>query len=119
MEKQKQYCKKVSFADERSANEYINKLKSTSERVNVPIRAYLCPQCFNWHLTSQKTKEAQIFESKIEELQKTIQEQKRIILDLNIQNKKKDSRITALKKHISSMQKYQETLKVFEKVDKK
>jgi len=119
LENSKQYCRKVSFADERSANEYINKLKSTSERVNVPVRAYLCPRCFSWHLTSQKTKEVQIFESKVEELQKIIKDQKRIILDLNTQNKKKDLRIAALKKHISSIQKYQETLKVFEKADKR
>ena len=46
------YCKKVSFATESDADFYIKKLKRTSKRAVVPMRAYLCEKCFNWHLTS-------------------------------------------------------------------
>ena len=47
-------CKKASFSTEDAANYYINKLKRTSSRQIKPIRAYLCPLCFTWHLTSLK-----------------------------------------------------------------
>jgi len=45
-------CKKVSFANEFFANAYIEKLQKTSARKLKPIRAYLCENCLNWHLTS-------------------------------------------------------------------
>ena len=48
------HCKKASFSTEDAANYYINKLKRTSSRQIKPIRAYLCPLCFTWHLTSLK-----------------------------------------------------------------
>ena len=48
-------CKKVSFCDERYANEYIAKLNKTSQRKLKPVRAYLCEKCFTWHLTSIHT----------------------------------------------------------------
>ncbi len=46
-------CKKVSFADEKQALFYIEKLNKTSNRKSVPQRTYLCHKCSNWHLTSQ------------------------------------------------------------------
>lgn len=45
-------CTKVYFADEKNANDYIDKLQKTSIRKLKPVRAYLCEKCFNWHLTS-------------------------------------------------------------------
>ena len=50
----KKHCKKASFASEAVAVYYIDKLKRTSEREIKPVRAYLCPECFTWHLTSIK-----------------------------------------------------------------
>lgn len=60
----KQYCRKVSFADEKSANDYLQRLSKTSIREVVPQRAYLCEKCNAWHLTSKKY----FFDAKIEEL---------------------------------------------------
>ena len=45
-------CKKVSFINEKFANEYIDKLQKTSVRRIKPVRAYLCEKCTTWHLTS-------------------------------------------------------------------
>lgn len=45
-------CKKVYFANEKSAEYYIDKLNKTSSRKVKPVRAYLCEKCLNWHLTS-------------------------------------------------------------------
>lgn len=47
-------CTKVSFADEKLANYYIDKLQKTSVRKKVPVKAYLCEKCFNWHLTHKE-----------------------------------------------------------------
>lgn len=46
-------CNKVKFSNEKFAIEYIEKLKSTSIRDVKPLRAYLCPYCTTWHLTSK------------------------------------------------------------------
>jgi hypothetical protein len=53
------HCKKTSFADQENALFYIDKLKRTSVRDKVPIGTYLCPKCFNWHLTSQPSRHEQ------------------------------------------------------------
>lgn len=45
-------CKKTSFVNELFANCYIDKLQKTSSRKLKPVRAYLCENCLNWHLTS-------------------------------------------------------------------
>lgn len=45
-------CKKVYFANEKSAEYYIEKLQKTSTRKILPVRAYLCEKCLSWHLTS-------------------------------------------------------------------
>jgi len=50
-------CKKVCFADEKSAIAYIDKLNKTSVRAVKPVRSYLCPKCFTWHLTSIESRE--------------------------------------------------------------
>ena len=49
-----EHCKKASFSSEAVADYYIEKLKRTSVRSKKPVRAYLCPVCFTWHLTSLK-----------------------------------------------------------------
>lgn len=46
-------CTKVKFVDEVAAEFYITKLKKTSMRKKTPLRAYLCPFCSSWHLTSR------------------------------------------------------------------
>lgn len=56
-------CKKTSFANEESANHYIKKLKKTSTRSVIPVRAYLCEKCHNWHLTSIPTKEQKVIDN--------------------------------------------------------
>ena len=48
------HCKKACFSTEEMADYYIDKLKRTSKRQMKPLRAYLCPLCFTWHLTSLK-----------------------------------------------------------------
>ena len=72
-------CKKVSFINESFANEYINKLQSTSVRRIKPVRAYLCPKCLTWHLTSiegyeqrKHTNRIKNYERQISNLQKRI-----------------------------------------------
>lgn len=45
-------CSKTVFRNESAANEYIEILRKTSTRSRVPKRAYLCPVCLKWHLTS-------------------------------------------------------------------
>jgi len=45
-------CKKIRYADEETAEYYLNKLKETSKRKLKPTRVYLCEKCFTWHLTS-------------------------------------------------------------------
>lgn len=50
-------CKKVSFTDEKFANDYLKKLHKTSSREIKPVRAYLCEHCLCWHLTSIRSEE--------------------------------------------------------------
>ena len=45
-------CKKVYFATQQFADDYIKKLQKTSNRKIVPVGSYLCPICKCWHLTS-------------------------------------------------------------------
>lgn len=46
-------CTKVKFSNEKFAVDYIEKLAKTSIRDTKPLRAYLCPYCTAWHLTSK------------------------------------------------------------------
>ena len=69
----REQCKKASFSSEAVADYYIEKLKRTSVRSKKPVRAYLCPKCFTWHLTSIKnTKDFDVSrpEKEIERLKK-------------------------------------------------
>jgi hypothetical protein len=88
-------CIKASFSDEKQALFYISKLKATSSRTKVPKRAYLCPDCLNWHLTSsddidnvmeakyKQKYEGQIFHlnTQISNLKLKLENQKKIISD--------------------------------------
>jgi len=64
-------CHKSAFLNEKIALEYIKKLKETSHRDRRPHRAYLCPDCMAWHLTSSTTQE----ERHVEKLEQKIKEQ--------------------------------------------
>lgn len=45
---------KVSYRDEHSANRAIQMITHISDREKVPGRAYECPFCKHWHLTSRE-----------------------------------------------------------------
>lgn len=45
-------CTKVKYANEVFAKQDIERIRKTSTRKTIPIRAYLC-YCGSWHLTSK------------------------------------------------------------------
>lgn len=49
--------KKARFANEKDANDYIERLRKTSTRDIIPARSYFC-KCGAWHLTSSASSEA-------------------------------------------------------------
>ena len=57
-------CTKTAFADEKSANHCISKIKRTSTEEVKPVNAYFCQKCFNWHITSIERKEVTILREK-------------------------------------------------------
>jgi hypothetical protein len=65
-------CNKVSFASEKFAMEHVDRIKKTSTRSIVPLRAYYCYEHKAWHLTSAPDKS---FIGRMEELQKKVKEQ--------------------------------------------
>lgn len=71
MEKKEIHCKKVSYTNEKFANEDI-KLFCQSGRKIKPTRAYLCLKCNTWHLTSSPINKNVLnrYYSKIERLEK-------------------------------------------------
>lgn len=75
-------CTKTKFADEASEEFYISKLKRTSVRDRVPLRAYLCQYCCCWHLTSKVDTHQPI---KVLEIEK---ENDRLKLEIDTMNKK-------------------------------
>jgi predicted RNase H-like nuclease (RuvC/YqgF family) len=80
------YCKKTSFANEKEALFYIEKLKKTSLRKKIPTRSYLCHICHNWHITSsEEWKEEKKLNTIIKSQEKTIRELKREMNDLKRQ----------------------------------
>ena len=80
-------CKKVRFSDEVSAERYIIILNRTEKKRRVtPVRAYLCPDCLSWHLTSGKDREEEEIRKlkwRVEELSKKVNNQNRVINELN------------------------------------
>lgn len=45
-------CKKTTYANQKLANEDIERIQAKSTRDKKPMRAYQCNQCNLWHLTS-------------------------------------------------------------------
>lgn len=52
-------CEKVAYPSQREANEVINSFHKSHLRgrtgKKIPCRAYRCPDCGMWHLTSEAT----------------------------------------------------------------
>ena len=71
-------CKKVKFADEKSIQFYIKKLRDTSVRIKKPVAGYLCSHCLCWHLTSRTQKD----DIQMEKYRATIKNQKELIEQL-------------------------------------
>jgi uncharacterized protein YlaI len=88
-----EFCPKTYFINEKYANEFINKLKATSQRIKKPVRAYLCDKCLNWHLTSKTEHQFDVLQQYKKELkQKNLQ-----ITDLLKQNKELRKKYNLLK----------------------
>jgi len=49
-------CRKVGFLNESSANNRIKEMPTTHIKNKGAMRAYICPVCSLWHLTSQPKK---------------------------------------------------------------
>lgn len=64
------HCTKTSFANEENADFYIKKLKATSYRKKKPVRSYLCPNCLNWHITSQTDKDKEYLQGLHDEIRR-------------------------------------------------
>jgi len=82
-------CKKVSYSSEKIALHDVKKYNIKSTRESKPIRTYLCPICFNWHLTSKPKK----VDNLISELNQKIKNQKEVITQL-------DKKVLDLEYHI-------------------
>lgn len=97
-------CKKVRFVDEATAEAYIKKLNSGgSRRSVVPVRAYLCPECMVWHITSRRYHEDIEFE-KLEglvmDLRRKVKEQNRVVNELNHKIKEQKGIIKELRREL-------------------
>ena len=73
-------CRKSKYASEQAAELDIARIKRLSKRERLPQRAYLCPQCSSWHITSQRHKASE--ENDL--LKKKLAEAKAKIKELNI-----------------------------------
>jgi hypothetical protein len=79
-----EYCPKTYFLNEKEAQNYLDILKKTSNRDKIPRRAYLCPKCLTWHLTSKERDidTIQLLRQKNNELRKLLSEKDQIINQL-------------------------------------
>lgn len=75
-------CKKVKFSNEKFALDYIGKLRKTSVRDIVPARAYLCPECMSWHLTSKPDTTVENLSGIISGLRSELDQSRGLIMDL-------------------------------------
>lgn len=87
-------CRKVKFRNEKHTLEYIEKLQRTSIRQYVPVRAYLCDKCMNWHVTARATYGTEQFTEEIKRLNF-------IIRGLKIENESLKSKVKKLKDSIT------------------
>jgi hypothetical protein len=46
-------CVKRRFTSDREARNRMHDIQERATEARVPIRAYKCPTCFGWHLTSK------------------------------------------------------------------
>lgn len=74
-------CHKTRYANETEANNDLEKIKRTSTRSSIPIRAYFCPICSNWHLTSQQPYTVTKLKAISKELEDVKAEHKRVIAE--------------------------------------
>ena len=86
-EEPKYLCNKVKFGSEKDALFSLKKIKETSDREIIPIRAYHC-KCGAWHLTSKRDvfkddKRVEQLEAEIETLNIKIAELEKTIKDNN------------------------------------
>ena len=51
--KKKVRCRKARYRDKKLALDVLRHFAKTSVREKTPIRAYYCPDCKGWHITSQ------------------------------------------------------------------
>ena len=79
-------CKKVYFATQQFADDYIKKLQRTSSRDVMPVESYLCSICSCWHLTSWTSpdikKEFDQINAELEATEEMINRHIKIINDL-------------------------------------
>ena len=88
-------CKKSKFANEEEAEASIKKIKNTSNRSVIPVRAYLC-KCGAWHLTSKRNFHDDV--NRIQELETEKQKLNETISALHEQIKDNTKLIKTLKK---------------------
>lgn len=52
----KKICYKITYESENAAKSHLKSIKNNSDtnRSIIPVRAYECPLCSGWHLTSQE-----------------------------------------------------------------
>jgi hypothetical protein len=71
-------CKKTSFADEKAARYYLDKIARTSiKKVNAK-ECYLCPVCYTWHLKKKLSVQEENTKRQIENLKKENEKLKNI-----------------------------------------
>lgn len=92
-------CKKERFLNQDFAELYIKKYKKTYSKGKTEsyYKAYLCPKCSNWHLTTKKPKESLEKDTLIEKYKLKIDNQKNQIL--------------ILQKKLLELKKYEEVIK--------
>lgn len=98
---------KVKFATEKDALFSLKKITKTSDRKVIPIRAYECNHCGNWHLTSKTDRfEDQVapFKAEIEALKLKISEQQQTIDGLTKRNNKEENIAVKIDKRVKEMQ---------------
>lgn len=96
----KKPCTKVRFATEKSALFYIEKLKNTSHRKVLPLRAYLCPFCTCWHLTSNKDRNKEDIDE-LKQLKEKLKNAELMISNKNEEIRKKKEEVASLQRKLA------------------